>query len=292
MDILGFYLNKDTIMEGVIILLVGWSFKKITSLLKVTWGKTALLIANHLPVVFSGLVALVQKLFTAIFHPLAKFIYLVVISLILLMTLKSPYNQILAFLTILISWSLYSEASRRKSSRDPLLLDTFPNFNSWQKVDGDPQIDTTFGNPAPSLFLPIVTGNPNNSIAKVKNMFFTNGVIEAEVYLEPNSLVNLIFRADFINKKYYMARFDSRPGSYDSFLRSDGHGWGFIATSNNTTSPDQWHKMRVVVSGDTFQLHNEGGLIVSVNDATYSKGEVGFFNEVANAHVDNFSIKT
>lgn len=300
MEIFGIHLDKNVIANNWVPIAL-WALttailKILWRQIQILWSKIVLKFGRKLPTFVNIIIKIASIVLSALFSPLAKLLYLVLIGLIFPFILQSTFGFILAVFVALISWSFYSEITSSKSRKDPIFLDTFENLRAWNTISGNPRIDRNIGNPSPSLFLPIVANNPNNSCIEIRDLRFTNGIIEADIYLELGSLINIVFRADFSGgfntARYYMARFDSRPNCYDSFLRNDGNGWNFIAQSNHTTTPELWQKIRVIVSGDSFQLYNLNGLLLSVNDGRYRRGTIGVFNEVTNVYVDNFSVKT
>lgn len=290
-----FNLDKDLIINtsiaGIVVIFAVWLIGVLVKYIKILFSKIILRLSPFLPKIINKILRFLENFLSILLNPLLKLIYLGIISIIILLLVRYPYGITIAITVNLIGWSFYSELKKIKSSREPIFFDTFEMLKSWNILNGQPVIDNNLGNPTPSLLLQMVAGSPNHSIIELKNLSFANGIIELDVYLEPDSLLNVAFRADFKKKKYYMARFDSRLANFDAFLRNDGNGWAPIANSNHTTTPNQWHKMTIVISGENFKLFNDNQLIISVNDGTYSKGKIGIFNEVTNARIDNFSIK-
>ena len=164
----------------------------------------------------------------------------------------------------------------------------------WEIKTGSPRIDEAFGHPAPSLYLPLAGDQRTRSFVIAKEISeFKDGKIECTVHLEPNSLVNIVFRADMEANQFYMARLDTR-GAPDAILRNDGpgFGWRIIAEQGHGTSPNEWHQMKVVVTEGSIQLYRNDILVASATDATYTSGQVGIFNEVQGCHVDNFIVSS
>lgn len=176
----------------------------------------------------------------------------------------------------------------------PSFADDFASgLTKWETKTGSPRIDEAFGHPAPSLHLSLTGDWPIQSFVIVKEISqFNDGHIECAVHLEPNCLVNIVFRANMEANQFYMARLDSRPGWPDAILRNDGPGlgWQIIAEQGQRTSPNQWHQMKVIIRGDSMQLYRNDILVASARDATYTSGQVGIFNEVQGCHVDNFIV--
>lgn len=299
MAIFKFNLNQDDIANQVVagiivaacLAIVVFGFKHLKKL----WSFAGLKLFTHLPKIINRALRVISTLVHILVSPLARFLYLFLVSLIFPWIFQSPYGFLLAIFVALVSWSFYSEVTRSKSIKDPIFSDSFENLDSWETISGKPKAEKGFGQPAPSMLLPIVENDTGkHTVVELKELIFTNGIIELDVYLEQGSLIDVIFRGDIKAGKYYMARFDSRAGSgnHDAFLRNDGNGFNFIGSSSRNTSPDSWHKMRIVITGDNFQLYDENGFVFSATDDKYKKGAVGVFNEVANVYVDNFLVKT
>ncbi|QQG43199.1 MAG: hypothetical protein HYW45_03285 [Candidatus Daviesbacteria bacterium] len=298
MDIFGFQLDKNIIANNWVPIAL-WAvtitvLKILWKWIKILWSKLILKLAKKLPKL-DQLVKKILWFLSIFFTPQAKLIYLILAGLIFPFLIRQPYGFVLSVFVALVGWSLYSEVTRSKSIKNPIFSDSFENLDSWETISGKPKAEKGFGQPAPSILLPIVENDAGkHTVVELKELIFTNGIIELDVYLEQGSLIDLIFRGDIKAGKYYMARFDSRAGSgnHDGFFRNDGNGFNSIGQSSRNISPDSWHKMRVVISGDNFQLYDENGFIFSATDDRYKKGAVGIFNEVANVYVDNFSVKT
>jgi len=294
MEILGIYLDKNQIANGLVILAVVALVKYIWKWVKIVWAKVCLNLAKKLPQL-NKVLEKILSILSLLFSPQARFVYLILAGLSLFYFIIQPLGFILSVFVISVGWSFYSEVTRTKSTKDPIFSDSFENFDAWEKIYGSPKIEKGFGQPSPSLLLPIIDNDAGkHTTIELKDLVFTNGIIELDVYLEKGSLIDLVFRGDIKAGKYYMARLDSRSGSgnHDGFLRNDGNGWNFIGHSSRNTTPDCWHKMRIVVKGDEFEMYDENGFIFSTTDDTYKKGSIGIFNEVSNAYLDNFSVKT
>lgn len=236
----------------------------------------------------SYIINLIKSVFNFFSDPAVRIIFLTIISAYLFYLSKSIIGLALSVVMFYIGLSFYTDLKRKKSGKEPLLLDTFKNLDNWRTVSGNPEVDTNLGNPAPSVILS--TSRGQNSTMELNELDFSDGVIEADIYLEPNSLINIVFRANFSENKYYMARFDSRNGNFNAFLKNEGTDWFIIAKSNRNTRHSDWQTIRVVISGDTFKMYDEKGLVITVIDTEYSEGSIGVFNEVASAHLDNISI--
>ncbi len=125
-----------------------------------------------------------------------------------------------------------------------------------------------------------------------------DGLIECDVWLDPDALINILFRADVKNHRYYGARLETRektPASkyYDKFLRRDGpEGWWVEAQSLFTkTYPWAWYHMAVLFVGDQMELYKNGELVASWTDSKYESGQVGIMGEQGMVHIDNFRIR-
>jgi len=156
----------------------------------------------------------------------------------------------------------------------------------------------------PSVWSPIVNERglqliPHDNRSKVllleKLPQFVNGVIECEVYLEPNALFDVILRGSLADGEFYMARLDARPTMWDCILFTPkGKGWRECNKDKGTLihhSPHgQWLKMRIVADGHRISLYRDAQLVDQVDDAKIMIGRVGLFAEVANVYARKIHI--
>jgi len=229
---------------------------------------------------------------SVIFHPIAKIIYLLLIFLIIMyLSSFDFYIVILCISALLISLSSIKWFIIKKSDFN----DTFDSgMGSWDVITGNPTINQTFGKPAPNLDLSVVPGIRTNCFLELLPIETPEvGEIECDVYLETGSLFNIVLRGDIANKKWYMARLDSRNGDRDkdAFLKNNGNGWDFINTSSENSTPKIWHRMKIDINSTGAKLFKDGKLIAEMNDAELSGKKIGIFNEIGEVHIDNFTVR-
>jgi hypothetical protein len=177
-------------------------------------------------------------------------------------------------------------------SKRKVIQDTFDSgIAAWEIVTGSPNINEQFGNPAPCLDLHLESGLKTNCFLCLLPIDTPQkGIIECDVYLEPGSLFNIVFRADPKSEKWYMARLETRNGVQDGFLKDNGLGWFEYKMSNGNTSPKIWHQMKIEIDGPRAKLYRDGKLLAEMEDSDFQSGKIGVFNEVGNVYVDNFSV--
>lgn len=170
------------------------------------------------------------------------------------------------------------------------ISDSFENLNKWKTITGTPLIEDNFGKPAPDLILNHVNGGTNSFITLDK-IEKEKGIIECDFYLEDEAIFNIIFFADTERRKWYMARFDSRGNRSDGFIiQDDTHGnWREFRMSGTRTSTKEWHRARLQFDRNKASLFRDGILLVEFDNPEAFGKNIGFFNEVKNVHVDNFS---
>lgn len=174
---------------------------------------------------------------------------------------------------------------------------TFDNYSLEERldiIDGTAEINTSEGNPAPSLCLkPEASKNRSLVLFKDFGEDVQDFILECDVRLPSDSLVNLIFR---FNKEYstaYMGRLDSRATEHDAFLQMVRVGqWAEIASARNSTPPITWVHVKLRASGDHFQLYVDGHLVCEYNATNpLSRGSVGFMSEIGWAFIDNIKFE-
>jgi len=168
------------------------------------------------------------------------------------------------------------------------------NFNngltSWEIVTGNPSINDQFGNKAPGLDLHYVSGGTNCLLYFLPIDTPQEGIIECDVYLEPGTLFNIVFRVDPVAEKWYMARLDARDGFKDGFLKGGRSGWSELSMARSNSSPRTWHRMKIELNGPKVKLYRDGALLAEMEDSEFKQGKIGIFNEVGEVHIDNFLV--
>jgi len=225
--------------------------------------------------------------------------------------LWSPFTALLAvillmmlseqtFYKVLALWILYFAIGRdsvqQRLEKVSIFRDNFVNgLVAWCTKAGSPRIDTAFGKDAPSLSLPFVGEDPTHSFAYVNEPSnIADGEIECDVYLTGRSAVNVVFRADVENARYYVARLGTCPEYSDSLLRRDGldSSWHPIGRSLCSSSTPGWHKLRVGFTGNYLALYKDGERVAYALDRAFKSGRVGVFNEHGQVYIDNFKVAT
>lgn len=140
---------------------------------------------------------------------------------------------------------------------------------------------------------------PHEKLTRVlllqKLPLFSDGVIECEVWLEQESLFNVIVRGDIFAGEFYMARCDTRADWPDCIVFSKGGmtwqtcNWG-IAPSKHHSPHNQWITMRIHAIGRQIRLYREGLLVDEIADAKIILGKIGFFAEIGHAYVRKIRI--
>lgn len=180
--------------------------------------------------------------------------------------------------------------------KKPRFKDDFDaDLTSWEIRQGNAQIESDFGNPAPDVILKFVnnpSGEPQTFIVPKKVELVKNESIECEVYLEQGAVFNLVFGADNTFDSFYMARLDSRDTEYDAVLyKEKGAGWNFVARSDRHRSTSRtWHRIKVQIEDKKVEFYKDGELVALLNEERLQPGKIGIFNELNDAHVDNFVV--
>jgi hypothetical protein len=235
----------------------------------------------------------IKRIIVIILHPILKIIYLILTFIaIIYLSNFDFYITLLCIFALIISLSSIRWLLVKAGY---IFNDTFDNgLGSWKIITGNPSINQKFGKPAPSLGLTVIPGIRTNCFMELLNIDTPRkGTIECDVYLEPNSLLNIVFKGDMKNKKWYMARLDTRgrETDKDAFLKNRGQNWEFIKTSNENSVPRIWHKMKIGIDGSIARLFKNGKLIAEIDDEEFKNGKIGIFNEIGEVFIDNFSVK-
>ncbi|WP_412538813.1 RICIN domain-containing protein [Longispora sp. K20-0274] len=125
---------------------------------------------------------------------------------------------------------------------------------------------------------------------------WTNYTVSSDVLLEQAGSVELLGRVGTQNKNNnglnaYHLRV-SNTGAW-SIQKSDS-AWKFTSLTSGTTTAlgtNAWHKVALTFQGATITAAVDGTTLGSVNDTTYSAGQVGLgMSDYINAQYDNFAI--
>ena len=177
----------------------------------------------------------------------------------------------------------------------PRFQDGFSSgLGMWTVQNGTPEINNSAGGPAPSMMLKgTACGESVNTwVYAAETAGYADMVIYADVYINSGGMLDLTFRMDPETNTSYIARLDTRAGKYDAFLIQENETtWSYTGSNTgHTSSPGEWHRMKVVVHGDDFELYNDGVLVATASDDSYAEGYTGIFHECAEAYVDNVKI--
>jgi len=188
----------------------------------------------------------------------------------------------------------------RKPRRPIYTVDTFDHgLVSWTAEDlGRATVNEGVGVPLPCLDL-----FPLHDVPSLKYVLafrdipeFRGGTIECDVRLTANSLLNILFMADIRGRQFYMARLDSRPQCWDSFLEMERHyeWWEYRVRSQTVTPTEQWVHIRLEIGSTSAVLYrdNDEVLRIALTDFHHKpeRYQIGLFSEVGAVFVDNFAV--
>ena len=171
------------------------------------------------------------------------------------------------------------------------------NLDRWEQgyyPNYDVAVDSSFGNPSPSMKFVDVA---KTTQALYKNFNIKDAVIEYDVYLggAARTIQNMVFRFDKASGNGYMFRLQTSYGDGGWFKLSGG-SWSKIGSNYPDVAQNQWHHLKLVISGTTFKAyvdHSENPDIVT--DTSYqSEGQVGSQNDGGAEEdnwIDNFKVR-
>jgi len=125
---------------------------------------------------------------------------------------------------------------------------------------------------------------------------FKDGIIEGNVYLnDTNSIGEVGFRGNYGSNTGYKSRMDARAGQGLSHLLPPYSGWNFITgctATGTAVSASQWLNMKIIVSGNNFNI-SVGTQSLTCTDSTYSSaGEISLQNHYGTATMyDNIRVR-
>jgi hypothetical protein len=176
----------------------------------------------------------------------------------------------------------------------PFFYDDFPNNAltfKWTTISGTPEIDYNSGKPEPSLVLTGEDCGSDNTWIYAQNVNFKSGTIDVDVYIKEGGVFNFFFRFDGRSRSYIASFSANESMGYDSFYRMDSGSIESIGYNiSHTTSPNEWHRMRIVVDGNRFELYNDGKKVAWAYDRFYESGLIGMKNLCQNVSVDNVKL--
>lgn len=167
----------------------------------------------------------------------------------------------------------------------PIFYESFDNLDQWVTKSGSPVIvDFGYGNN-----VNLQTGAPDTWICSNSNDF-SEGGINLDVYIESGGIFFLNFRFDQLTEDSYVAALSTDPSlGYDAFYtHSADHVLTYIGSDqSHTTTPNEWHRMKIVVDGGNFELYNDGEFVASASDSAFSRGAICMYHQVGEVYADN-----
>lgn len=168
-------------------------------------------------------------------------------------------------------------------------------LTKWTTIEGDPQISNIRGRFPfnSSLLLEEIPGLSRNTFVGANNVNIKDGEIECDIYLERDSLVNIVVRADDGWNKYYMIRLDSRTGCFNGILFDSGNrAWDFVKKTSVNVKSDHWYHVKVRFQFSLIKLFIDKRLVATAIDKTIlESGNIGIFNEIKRVFVNDFIIR-
>ena len=122
-----------------------------------------------------------------------------------------------------------------------------------------------------------------------------NYTIEAKVRLDSGNWAGIVFRAQ--SEMEYYVYYLNVPDNIIELWRHKEGGW--TARDNIAQDPavekvkianGEWIDMKVVVDGDTFEVHLNGKLQAEHKDGVYKTGQVGVWAWETEASFDDFTV--
>jgi hypothetical protein len=270
---------------------------KIPVSLRIIFFIVALLMFLIYPIL-SKILFLLRKLpdfvLRIVTHPLTR-VGLIVCLMFAVLAIEKPSALATTLLLALGIFAIYPIRWKPKVRKQ--LKDEFnKNLSNWETITGSPTIESDFGKPCPALGLGYSSSvEATNAFLVLKDFEITSGTIECDIYLEPNALVNIVFLADIVGSNFYMARYDSRGhGSTDGLLLKDqgpGANWRGFRMTKDVSNSKEWIHAKVEFSPKGIKMYKNNSLLIQTVDPIIFGGRIGIFNEVADAHVDNFSVR-
>ena len=230
-----------------------------------------------------------------LFGRIARAVYAAALVAILLIDPWSQWVYYYGGLAMFLIFSIvaFRDEYPRLRSKSSIFSD-FQNDKKWKVITGSPDFNEDHGKPAPDLLLAKHLQDATNTFIVIKDTEFERGVIECDYYLESDAILNIVALGDTRRHNWYMARYDSRDGETDSILIKDagpGANWRHDKVGySGGSSKRRWHRARVEFSSEGIKMFRNDELIAEVTNPQLLGKEVGMFNEVNDAHVDNFRV--
>jgi hypothetical protein len=196
--------------------------------------------------------------------------------------------------------AIASSGTAQAQTAPRTVTDGFANLNKWEKVtvggfssNYEPEIATDIGRPAPALKL---TGTDIYSFQRgttvaLKNLTFTNGLIELSAYIAQPSILDVFFRCNPSTLQGTFARLDGRVGSpyFDSIL--DVATWSYTDIATTQTELNKWHRLQIIVIDGTIVMVKNGRVVAqATNVPVLPGGQIVLMNEGGTIYVDSFRV--
>lgn len=243
------------------------------------------------------IVNIIQKAVNLIFNKYSR-IGLFLFSLIMV---NLAINKIwFSIVSVLI---VFSFAFRQKFTRSVTSSDFSDGFHraedintNWRVKTGSPRLDNTKGLPQPSLILSLADPpQATNTFLLHRSLRAERGIIECDAFLNPESLLNIVFLCDSRDDNWHMARYDTRNGTSDGFVIKDGGpgaNWRLNVTSGTRSTPGIWYRIKVEFSSERARMFRNGELLAEIINPQIFGSRFGFFNECGDINIDNLTFTT
>lgn len=239
-----------------------------------------------------------QWLLSKIMHPYTRFT-IFVISIAFLYA-QSPVKWFWLIVSLIVFMSFFSSDKRgyRLSSPSSIFSDNFTSSKNtidasrWDIKTGQPSLFSDMGHPR----LQLTMANPaqaTNSFLIAKDLEIDRGTVECDIYLSPNSVLNIVFFCDDKQDNWHMARFEGRTADSDAFLIKDGGpgvNWRFNKILGTRTIDNQWHRVRVEFTSEKAKMFKDGDFLGEITNPPMFGKRVGIFNECGEVLIGDFTI--
>lgn len=123
-----------------------------------------------------------------------------------------------------------------------------------------------------------------------------NYTVEAKIRMDEGNWAGLIFRAQS-EMEYYIYYLNVQNNKSELWRHSKGAWDTRVAITSNILAAgklkienEEWYDVKVIVEGDTFQLHINGEIQEEKEDATYKTGKIGVWAWETGASFDDVTI--
>lgn len=120
--------------------------------------------------------------------------------------------------------------------------------------------------------------------------------VEAKIRMDAGNWAGLIFRAQS-DMEYYVYYLNVQNNKSELWKHSKGAWDTRVAVNSNIAAAgdvvienEEWYDVKVIVEGDTFQLHINGELQSEESEGTYNTGMIGVWGWETGASFDDVTI--